>query len=437
MKPKYFGTDGIRGKGFTELSAKLALHLGNALKEALDNEKIVIGMDTRSSSQMLAHMVASGALLAGCEVYFAGVLSTPMIAHYSKLKGITGIMITASHNPYEDNGIKVFNKGYKSRVNEELIIEKYIDNEILNKADVFGDFSLTEDVEFEYLKLIEKLELNKSNLKIIFDSANGANHLIAKKIITKYFENAIHISNEPNGLNINRDCGSTHLLQIKEKIKSSNADLGFAYDGDGDRVIMVGSNGTVYDGDFIILLTAKYLKKHNLLKNNGVVLTKMSNPGILKALEKNGIDYVLTDVGDKYVHEAMTTNNYILGGEASGHVIINHLLHSGDGLLASLYILKLLEEENISLEKLASEVELYPLLMTNIKNINKDVLNDNEVIKYLEKTRNEFESTDIFLIRASGTEPLIRVTISCKDNLKLNKYMNETVEFIKERGNLL
>src|SRR5690554_4801650 len=305
MGLKYFGTDGIRGKGFTELSASLAFHLGNALKEALNNDTVVIGLDTRSSSPMLAHMVASGALLAGLDVYFAGILSTPMIAHYSKLKNIIGIMITASHNPYMDNGIKVFNKGYKSEEEVELIIEDYIINERIYRGESYGTFRLTDDVEKEYFKLIDKLDLKESNLKLVYDSANGANYLIANKIISKYYPKSIQINNKPDGLNINLNSGSTHLESIKEYITTNNMDLGFAYDGDGDRVIMVGSDGTVYDGDFIILLIAKYLKNHNLLTNNGVVVTKMTNPGILKAFKENNINYVITDVGDKYVYAAM------------------------------------------------------------------------------------------------------------------------------------
>lgn len=436
MKQIYFGTDGIRGKGFEKLSAKLAFHLGNSLKEVYENNTLVIGMDTRSSSSMLAHMVASGAMLAGINVLFAGVVSTPMIAHYSKLTGIIGIMITASHNPYEDNGIKVFNKGYKSSITEELLIEKHIINSIVKIDEKYGDFSLSNEVLTEYEKLIDNLDLSKSNLKVIYDSANGANYLVAKKIINKFFPKSIQIFNEPNGMNINYNCGSTHLEPLKNAIKQNHYDLGFAFDGDGDRVIMVGNDGTVFDGDFIILLIAKYLKKHNQLKNNSVVLTKMSNPGILKALRNNGINYVLTEVGDKNVYEAMIANDYTLGGEASGHIIINHILHSGDGLLAMLYILKLIEEENVSLLELTKEVSLYPFKMVNIKNINKNVLNNDDVKKFLNKTSKAFEDTDIFYIRPSGTEPLIRVTISCEDERKLNYYMDEVVKFIKARGEL-
>lgn len=436
MKPKFFGTDGIRGKGFSELSAELAFHLGNSLLEVYGNNKVVIGMDTRASSPMLAHMVASGAMLAGLDVLFAGVVSTPMIAHYSKLRGITGIMITASHNPYQDNGIKVFNKGYKSNVTDELTIEKHIINNLIKSGDKFGSFELSDDILNEYEKLIHTLNLEKSNLKVIYDSANGANYLVSRKIVNQYYPNSVQIFDNPNGININNNCGSTYLEPIKTEIKLRNYDLGFAFDGDGDRVIMVGNDGTVYDGDFIILLISKYLKKHNLLKNNGVVLTKMSNPGILKVLKQNGINYVLTEVGDKNVFKAMLDNDYILGGEASGHIIMNHILHSGDGLLAMLYILKLIEEENMSLKALTDEVVLYPFKMINIKNVNKNILNEEKTKSFLNNIAKEFEETDIFYIRPSGTEPLIRVTISCRDDKKLNDNLNKVVEYIEKSGGL-
>lgn len=436
MKTKYFGTDGIRGKSFTFLNAKLAYKIGQSLKEVYKTKQVVIGLDTRSSSPMLAHMIASGALSVGMDVLYAGVVSTPMIAHYSLTKEITGIMVTASHNPYTDNGIKVFNKGFKSTKEDELIIEEYIDGKNPDSED-FGIFSLTNDVEREYLKVINSLGLISSNLKVAYDSANGANYLISKKIMDKYFVNSKQINFSPNGENINLNCGSTHLGAIQQFVIDNKMDIGFSYDGDGDRVLMVGKDGTIYDGDMIIYIIAKHLKELGQLTNNTVVLTKMSNPGILKALSNEGINYVLTDVGDKYVSEAMTSNNYILGGEASGHMIISSILHSGDGLLVSLYILKTLLEEDIDLEDITKDVNLYPLQLVNIANINKNVLQEKNVIEYLENIEKEFNKEDIFLIRASGTEDLLRVTISCRDEVKLNKVMEQVVSYLKEKGEKL
>lgn len=430
---KYFGTDGVRGKSFIKLNAELAYKIGMSLKEVYNPENIVIGLDTRDSSPMLAHMVASGALSAGIDVLYAGVVSTPMIAHYSKLKQTIGIMITASHNPYTDNGIKVFNKGFKSQEQEELIIESYIDGKVYH-GENFGVFSLSDDILNEYLKLIESIKIPNSNLKVLYDSANGANYQISEMLFNKHFKSSKQINNKPNGKNINLNCGSTHLETLKEEMSKTHYDLGISYDGDGDRLLVVGSDLTTYDGDMIIYLLAKYLKDKNELNNNKVVLTKMSNPGILKALKRASIDYVLTDVGDKYVFEAMINEDLVLGGEASGHIIMRKLLDSGDGLLTSLYILKILEEYKLDLKEVFKDVSLYPLQMINIKDINKNVLKEEHVINYLENYRSTLEEEDLLLVRASGTEDLVRVTLSVNDRDKLDKDILEIVNYIKKAG---
>ncbi|WP_026391481.1 phosphohexomutase domain-containing protein [Haploplasma modicum] len=433
MITKYFGTDGIRGKSFTELNSKIAFSIGQSLRETYNKNQVVIGHDTRNSSPMLAYAIANGAMSVGINVVFAKVVSTPMIAHYSKVKEIPGIMVTASHNPYTDNGIKVFNCGYKSTIEEELIMEKYIDSEII-KGSNWGEFLLSLDINKEYLKVIDKLGLNESSLKVVYDSANGANYLIAKQVMSKYFKNSVQLASEPDGLNINLNCGSTNLSYIREYAKNNNIDIGFSYDGDGDRMLMIDKNGVTYDGDYIIYLIANYLKNKNMLNKNTVVVTKMTNPGILKALRSKNIDYILTDVGDKYVSKELIDNDLSLGGESSGHLIIRDILHSGDGLLSSLFILKLLEEEKIELEDIVKEIELYPFSLVNIKNINKDVLKDREVLDYLEKIKNSLDTDDLFLIRASGTEPLLRVTISVKEEDKLDNLISEVVEFLKKKG---
>lgn len=430
---KYFGTDGVRGKSFIKLNALLAYKIGMSLKEVYNPEYIVIGLDTRDSSPMLAHMVASGALSAGIDVLYAGVVSTPMIAHYSKLKQTIGIMITASHNPYTDNGIKVFNKGFKSQEQEELIMESYIDGKVYY-SEKFGNFNLSDDILNEYLKLIDSLNIPKSNLKVLYDSANGANYQISQLLFNKYFINSKQINNEPNGKNINLNCGSTYLETLKNEMKKFHYDLGVSYDGDGDRLLVVGSDLITYDGDMIIYLLAKYLKDKNELNNNKVVLTKMSNPGILKALKRASIDYVLTDVGDKYVFEAMINEDLVLGGEASGHIIMRKLLDSGDGLLTSLYILKILEEYKLDLKEVFKDVSLYPLKMINIKDINKDVLKEEHVINYLDNYKRTLDDEDLLLVRASGTEDLVRVTLSVNDKDKLDKDISKIVDYIKKAG---
>lgn len=436
MVTKYFGTDGLRGKSFIELNAKIAFSIGQSLKEVYNKNEVVIGHDTRNSSPMLAYSIANGAMSVGMNVLFADVVSTPMIAHYSKIKDIPGIMVTASHNPYTDNGIKVFNSGYKSTVVEELLIEKYVDEKII-VGDFNGELSLTQDIVDEYMKVIESLNINPSDIKIVYDSANGANYLISNMIMKKYFKNSVQIANKPDGVNINLNCGSTSLSNIIEYAKNNQVDIGFSYDGDGDRMLMIDGKGKTYDGDHIIYLIANYLKKKNMLNKNKVVVTKMTNPGILKALKSKGIEYVFTDVGDKYVSKELIDNNLSLGGESSGHLIIRDILHSGDGLLSSLFVLKLLDEEKINLEDIVKEISLYPFKLVNIKNIDKNVLKDKEVVKYLNNISESLDEDDLFLIRPSGTEPLLRVTISVKEEEKLEKLINEVVEFLKKKGELL
>src|SRR5690554_420174 len=370
---------------------------------------------------------------AGIDVLFAEVVSTPMIAYYSKHEKIIGVMVTASHNPYTDNGIKIFEKGLKSKQEDEELIEDYIEGKTYY-SETFGTFYLSDDVEKKYLDLVESLKIPDGQIKVAYDSAHGANYLISRKLMSKHFKNSTQINNTPNGKNINVLSGSTHLETIKDFIKSNDFELGFAFDGDGDRVLLVDNKGVTYDGDILIYLLATYLKSQNSLPNNGVVLTKMSNPGILKALKAKNINFVLTDVGDKYVFEAMLKNNYILGGESSGHIILRNLLDSGDGLINSLYILKVLEETHLSLTDITKEISLYPFKMINIKNINKAVLETNNVIDYIENYKKTLEEDDLLLIRASGTEPLIRVTLSIKDNRKLETDINKLVKYIESEG---
>lgn len=427
---KYFGTDGIRGKAFEKMNASLAYGLGQAIARELKPNQVVIGMDTRLSSPMLAYGVANGLLALGVDVLFSGVVSTPMIAHYSKNHQIIGVMITASHNPYTDNGIKVFNKGYKTSDEVELKLEAFMDsNELISTH--FGTLTLSDAIKEEYLSIYDALDLKPLNLKIGFDSAHGANYLIARELFNKINPNAIQIGNEPNGLNINRGCGSTDLELILDLVRRKHLDIAFSFDGDGDRIILIGPDGEIYDGDMIIYIIAKYLKQKGLLQKNTVVLTKMSNPGILKALSDHDINYELTDVGDKYVFEALDKGGYNVGGESSGHVILTHLLHSGDGLLVAIYLLKILEELKTSLKDLVSDVNLYPLRLTNIKGIDKVVLAKPSVMSFLDTIKHELGEHALLLVRPSGTESLIRITVSHKDEKMVNDIVERIVSKIE------
>jgi phosphoglucosamine mutase len=426
---KYFGTDGIRGIAFDQLNANLAFRLGQGLKEAIGLNTVVIGYDTRQSSPMLAHMIAAGAMTQGVKVIFAGVCSTPMIAYFSKQEEIIGVMITASHNPFIDNGIKVFNKGFKTTPKEEEIIESYIDDH-RNQINSFSQFELSDAIENQYLELYNQFNIEGLSLKVAYDSANGANYLIAPKVFAKFNIDATQIGKKPNGLNINKDCGSTHIDYLQSYLIENNLDIGFSFDGDGDRLIACDQHH-IYDGDQIIFVIANYLKQKKLLAHNHAVLTKMSNPGILKAFDQNQIDVTLTDVGDKYVSLALTSNDYIIGGENSGHVILKHLLHTGDGLLVAIYLLQIMSETHKNMKQLTNDIKLYPYLTTNIKNINKKVIEKEQVKQYLNDIKHKLGKHSLLLVRASGTEPLLRVTISDQDDKLVSRLSSEIVNYLK------
>lgn len=436
MIREFFGTDGIRGKAFETLNSNLAFKLGQAIAKKYNPKTIVIGQDTRLSSNMLAYGVAYGAAVAGVNVEITGVVSTPMLAYYSKFKDVVGVMITASHNPYTDNGIKVIKAGYKLLDDEEYDLEQYIDQDDVLTSPVFGHITITNEIEKIYSNVYDHLSIPQILLNITYDSAHGANYLISKSIIEKYALNSHQIGNNPDGLNINRGVGSTHLEAIKESVKLNNSDIGLSFDGDGDRVLVVDKDGTTFDGDYIVFIIAKYLKSKGRLKKDTVVLTQMSNPGMLKAFKDLGIKVLQTPVGDKYVSDAIMTNDLSVGGENSGHIIINDLLPSGDGLFAGMYILKILEENKITLKDYTKEVTMYPQRMVNIKNVDKEVLKHPEILKLIERVRTSLPEGSLLLVRPSGTEPLVRVTISCKEFSELEKNMNLLVTEIEKLGRI-
>lgn len=427
---KYFGTDGIRGRYNVEITNTMAFQLGQSLKSVLGTTKLVIGMDTRESSSDLMYSVVSGAQTVGVDVMVAGVVSTPLISLYSAKKKVTGVMITASHNPYKDNGIKVFNNGQKLKKEEELAIEEYMDNVTDFEVSTFGETYSGEDVLDTYLDLIESMDFYQSSLRIGIDSANGANYLIARGIVQELTDQFYQMGDEPNGTNINDGVGSTHLEALQAFVAKWNLDIGFAFDGDGDRVLIVDHDQTIIDGDQIIYLIAVYLKNLGLLKKDTVVLTKMSNLGIIKALKRQGITVELTDVGDKYVLEAIEQGGYSIGGENSGHIILRDYLHTGDGLLVALYVLKILQDTEQSLQDLLQDISMWPQQLVNIRTYNKTILDDSRVQKIVENVTNELGDNGKVLVRASGTEPLVRVTISCETQEQLDQYMKQIVDVI-------
>jgi len=432
---KYFGTDGIRGRYPLEVNNSVAFKVGQSLKTALGTSRLVIGMDTRESGSELLYSVISGARSVGIDVMNAGVVSTPLIALYSREKKVDGVMITASHNPYTDNGIKVFHHGNKLSNELELAIEDYIDNSEGFMIQKLGELYSGEEVLDLYLDLIEQLDLYTTDLKVGIDSANGANYLIAKGILQEIAPSLIQIGNNPDGKNINDGVGSTYLDSITNLVKEHSLDIGFSFDGDGDRVLAVDHELNVVDGDKLIYVIACYLKELDILKKDTVVLTKMSNLGIIKAFEEKGINVVLTDVGDKYVLEEINKHGYSIGGENSGHIILRDHINTGDGLLASLILLKILNDTKKSLHELTKDIKMWPQELVNIRTYNKEILLDERVVKAVNEVKEVLKDSGKVLVRASGTEPLVRVTLSCETQVELDKHMDKIVSminFVKE-----
>ena len=427
---KYFGTDGIRGRFGIELTPNLALRIGQSIKQILKEEKVVIGIDTRESGHELMYGCASGAQSLGVDVMLAGVVSTPLIAHYSKEKQIVGVMITASHNPYHDNGIKVFYKGDKLTLSQEAEIEAFLDSPRDFQVTTLGKMFGGEEVFDSYLDLIESMEFDHIDLKVGYDSANGANYLISKAIFDELITESYQIGNKPDGKNINKDCGSTHLEAIKNLVKEKKLDIGLSYDGDGDRILVVDEDGDEIDGDLLIYIIASYLQDKGELNKNTVVLTKMSNLGIIKAFEERGIKAILTDVGDKNVLEEMNKNDYSIGGENSGHIILKNYINTGDGLLVSMVLLRILQESKKSLKELTASINMWPQVLYNIRTFNKEVIEDKRVLDVVNRIKEELKDNGKVLVRASGTEPLVRVTLSCETQEQLDIYMDEIVSMI-------
>ncbi len=430
---KYFGTDGIRGKAISFISSEMSLRVGKSLylfKNITD--KIYIARDTRVSGAMIVENIKKGALMAGIDVCDLGVYATPILAFASVVNESLAIMVTASHNPYQDNGIKIFNRGEKSTSDMEESIEKVIDEDIDLTGIVLGkEFEDTSIID-KYFENYQPFKINLS-LKVGLDLANGATTTSALKALGSFLDDYHLIGNVPNGENINLNCGSTYLRALQELVIRNSLDLGFAFDGDGDRVLVVDDLGEIIDGDLLIYLMAKYLKEMNLLNNDVVVLSKMSNLGIIKALEKLGIRVVQTDVGDKYIFKALAEEQGVLGGENSGHIINKTLFKSGDGVLNAWFLLKILNHYQTKLSVLKKEVTYYPDILINIKNINKEIVNDLEVISKVKTYKDILGNDGKVLVRASGTEPLIRVSVSAPTNELVEKISKDLVEIIESK----
>lgn len=440
---KLFGTDGVRGVYGKELTDDLARKLGYFGTLTLtENHKprIIIGTDTRESAKPLEEALIKGITQAGGEVLLAGVVPTPAVAVLVKeLNADAGIVISASHNPFEFNGIKFFNnEGYKlldaveDSIEEQIFNTKFEPKEIKDK-----NIKIIENAEDIYLNFINKDKHNSlKGKKIVLDCSNGALFKIAPDYFKSLGADIIVIGNEPNGKNINLNCGSTHLESIQEKVKESGADFGFAFDGDADRCLAIDENGDIIDGDKILNLIARKLKKEGKLKDNMVVVTEMSNYGLPLALQEDDIKCIRTDVGDRYVLEQMLENNYSLGGEQSGHIIILDKNTTGDGLLTASVLADILTDSNQKPSELSNLMKVYPQVLKNatVENNKKESYKEDPVIleKINELNKILKDSGRVF-IRTSGTEPLVRVMLEGNDQDLIEKLALETTELIEKR----
>ena len=441
---KYFGTDGIRGIAGESLTADLSFKVGKALGKLLtekkEHPKVIIGRDTRISCDMIEQALTAGLTSTGVNVMTVGTIPTPAIAYLTKtIETDSGIMISASHNPYQDNGIKIFGPdGFKLTDDQELEIEHLIDNsdEIKNASyEQIGKLYSGNELSQKYIQHIKQsISGDLSGIKIALDCANGATTGVAPFIFGDLEADIETIGCKPNGININDNVGSTKINTIANFVKENNVDVGFAFDGDGDRVLAVDSKGNIVDGDKIMFILAKHLKEQGELKDNMVVSTVMSNIGFYKAIEENGLQSVKTAVGDRYVVEEMRNNDYSLGGEQSGHIILMNYSTTGDGILTAVKLADIIKSSGKSLEELANEVNIYPQKLVNIKVVDKkSAMEDAEILAECEKVEKELEGNGRILLRASGTENLIRVMVEASSDELTDKYCEQVAKIVREK----
>lgn len=439
---KYFGTDGFRGEANIALTVEHAFKIGRFLGWHYSKEhkcRVVIGKDTRRSSYMFEYALVAGLTASGADAYLLHVTTTPSVSYVTRTDGFDcGIMISASHNPYYDNGIKLINsRGEKMGEKLLLDIEDYLDGKTPDFPLATGEnIGCTVDYASgrnRYTGYIISLARNSyKNLRIGLDASNGSTWMLAKSIFDTLGAETYVIGNCPDGFNINRDCGSTHIEALQNLVVEKALDIGFAFDGDADRCLAVDEKGNVLTGDHIIYLCGKYLKSREKLAKNTVVTTIMSNMGLHKALSQCRIDYVQTDVGDKYVYEAMQNGGYSLGGEESGHIIFSKYASTGDGLITAIKIMDVLIDSKLPASKLCDGLTLYPQLTASIKVRDKDaVLADPEVKKAKADAEVLLAENGRLLLRKSGTEPVIRIMCEAKDKALCEIVIDRIAEKIK------
>lgn len=442
---KYFGTDGFRGEANVGLTVEHAYKVGRFLGWYFGREKkcnVVIGKDTRRSSYMFEYSLVAGLTASGADVYLLHVTTTPSVSYVVRTEDFDcGIMISASHNPFYDNGIKLINdKGEKMQESVIEKIEQYIDG----KTEEIP-FALKENIgrtvdyaagRNRYMGYLISLAISSyKGMRVGLDCANGSSSAIAKSIFDALGAKTYVINNEPDGTNINENCGSTHIEALQELVVREGLDVGFAYDGDADRCLCVDEKGNVVNGDLILYIYGTYMKERGKLLNNTVVTTVMSNFGLYKAFDAAGIEYEKTAVGDKYVYENMITNGHRLGGEQSGHIIFSKYASTGDGILTSIKMMEVMLAKKKKLSELAMPVTIYPQLLKNIRVKDKaEVKEDKDVKAAVNAVAEALGDDGRILVRESGTEPLIRVMVEAKSQEVCEKYVDSVVNVIKQKG---
>ncbi len=414
---KIFGTDGARGIANKELTVEVAVKIGRAVASVFkEKSAILIGEDTRISSPMLRNAVSAGVASAGSNVVIAGIIPTPAVSLLTFEKGFdAGIMISASHNPVEYNGIKPFDRfGFKLSDETEIQIEKLVEDlhKDLPNGDEVGKIYRDDSLADFYIEhLVNRFPMDLSKLKIAVDTAFGATYRTTPETLQKLNARLFLFGAEPDGSRINVNCGSTHIETIKKFALERGADIGIAHDGDGDRVLFVDEKGKTVDGDETMLIIAKYLKSKGKLKNNTVVGTVMSNMGVVKAFEENGIKFVRAPVGDRYVLREMRRYDAVIGGEQSGHVIFLEESKTGDGLITALMLLRVLSDTGLPLSKLHEGIEHYPQILENVRVKDKTIIQKDVIKEFIENEAKKLGDRGRILVRASGTEPLIRIMV--------------------------
>ncbi len=462
IKNKYFGTDGFRGETNINLTSMQAYKIGRFLgwyyssslsdcKRAGYRPRIVIGKDTRRSSYMLEYSIVAGITASGADAYMLHVTTTPSVSYVTRQDEFDcGIMITASHNPFYDNGIKIINK-YGEKLDDETtsLIESYIDGDLSALGVQGDDLPLAHRERIgcivDYVAgrnryvgyLISVASNSYKKLRIGLDCANGASWMIAKSVFDALGAHTVVIGAEPDGFNINNGYGSTHMERICNLVKEQHLDVGFAFDGDADRCIAVDENGNIIDGDSIMYILANRLKSRDMLSRNTVVATVMSNSGFFASLKKLGIECLQTKVGDRFVYEAMQKHDFSLGGEQSGHIILKKYATTGDGILTAIMIAEEMCDRKMPLSKLAEPIMLYPQYLVNLSvKDKKQVVNDPEVLTSLEKVEKLIDGKGRALLRESGTEPVVRIMVESETAELCEKYADIIASTIKERGHL-